>query len=426
MQHNKKAFFITNGCPENRIDLARTQKLLTENGWAVTNAVEDADIIFFNTCGLTQYMEESSIKMITQLTSQKKPSAELIVYGCLSKINESRVREVYQGVTFGPDNIEQLTKIIETTTKPQDVYASDLLPFTEDVSRPGWHLPNFRKLSSIMSIKERLSIGYYYRLDKAINVFHPYSFCIKVSTGCLAACTFCAVKLSRGTVKSKPIEQVVGEFEAGLAQGYTEFALIGTDLGSYGRDQDTTLVALVKELVTRKGDYQIRLRNIQPRFLLEMMPELQKVFQSGKITFISSAVESGNNRILKLMNRGYSIEDFKEAILTVNREFPQIQIRTQTIVGFPGETEEEFHDTVRLLDEVSFDLVEVYAFQPRPNTKAATMEDQIPQNVSRRRYHTLFMKALFNERDRKKKALKVYREKLRQYHQGSSSSFKTS
>ncbi len=408
MEFKKKAFLVTNGCPENRIDLARVQKFLQEHDWILTKTIEEADLILFNSCGLTHYTENISIKIIQQLTARKKPSAELIVYGCLPRINKERVREVYQGVTFSSDDLDQLSKILALPLT-QSNHANYLTPFTEDVSKVSQCIPNFRKLLSFDSIIERLTIGYHKRLCQAINVFHPYSFCIKVSTGCVNACTFCAVKLSRGRVRSKPIHNVVDEFEEGLAKGYTEFALIGTDLGSYGRDQGTTLVDLLREILTRDGEYQIRVRNIQPRFLLEMLSELQDIFHSGKITYLSSAAESGNNRILKLMNRGYRIEDYKDAIRTINREFPAIQVRTQLMAGFPGETEEEFHDTLRLLDEVRFDLAETYMFEPRPNTKAAAMSDQIPEKVAKRRAHKLFMKSLFNQKERKKRALKEYR-----------------
>jgi MiaB/RimO family radical SAM methylthiotransferase len=258
-----------------------------------------------------------------------------------------------------------------------------------------------------MSIIEELTKPYYCRLNRAINCFNANTFCIKVSTGCLNSCSFCGVRLSRGRLKSKPIDKVVDEFEEGLTEGYAEFALIGTDLGAYGRDQGTTLTALLGELVKAKGDYRIKLRNIQPRFLIEMMPQLVEILQCGKISHLSSSPQSGNNRILRLMKRGHRIEDFKEAILTLNREFPEIQIRTQVMVGFPSETEEEFQDTVRLLDEVCFDFAEVYLFSPRPDTEAAKMKDQIPQKVARRRYHKLYMKSLFNQMGRKKKALRA-------------------
>lgn len=247
-----------------------------------------------------------------------------------------------------------------------------------------------------MSIIEKLTESYRNRLDQAINVFGPNSFCIKVSTGCPNKCAFCAVKISRGKLRSKPIDRVIEEFEEGLARGYKEFALLGTDVGAYGRDHGNTLVDLLRELIKIEGDYTIRLRNIQPKFLIEMMPELIEILQSGKISYISSAAESGNNRILKLMRRGYTIEDYKEAILTLKSRFLELQIRTQIMVGFPGETEQEFQDSLRLLDEIKFDFVEVYPFQARPNTEAAAMEDQVPAKVIRRRYHKAYMKSLFN------------------------------
>lgn len=405
----KKVYLITNGCPENNLDLARLQELLQANGWLLTATVEDADLIFFNACGLTQYNEKVSLKIVQQLQARKQPSAELIVYGCLPKINPTCVQAVYQGPTFGSDELERVADLIDIQTDPAETYANYLLPSTEDVegSRHVWD--HFKKLGSLMAIKERLVMGHVHELWHAINVVYPYSFCIKISTGCLCACAFCAVKLSRGNVRSKTIPDVMQEFDAGLAQGYHSFGLIGTDLGSYGRDQGITLVNLLKELLQRDGEYEIRVRNIQPRFLIEMMPELYPLFQTGKIAYISSAAESGSNRILKLMNRGYQIEAYKTVIQTLNRDFPQMQISTQLIAGFPSETDAEFQESVRLLDELCFDLVEVYQFEARPGTKAATLPDPVPAPIARRRYHHLFMKAAFNQRERKKTALKTYK-----------------
>jgi threonylcarbamoyladenosine tRNA methylthiotransferase MtaB len=236
-----------------------------------------------------------------------------------------------------------------------------------------------------MAIMEKLTERNYRRLSQAVDVFNSRTFCIKVCTGCLNICAFCAVRLSRGKLRSKPINHIIKEFDEGLAKGSTEFALIGTEVGAYGRDLGTTLPTLLRELVRRKGDYTIRLRNIYPGFLIEMIPELREILQCGRISYINSAVQSGNNRILRLMRRDYRIEDYKQAILSLKRELPQIQLRTQILVGFPSEREDEFQDTLRLLDEVDFDYVEVYTFQPRPNTEAARMKDQVPQKVKKRR-----------------------------------------
>jgi len=394
-KRTKKVCVITNGCPENRIDCARMQEFLGVNGCTITADLQDADTIVFNACGLTQATQEFSIKIIRFIQAQKKASTELVVCGCLPKINMTRLREVHHGVTFEHE-IEDLADIIETETSPQDAYANHLAPRAHVPSTHRWRLPDFKRMTNPMSIIEKLTESYRNRLDQAINVFGPNSFCIKVSTGCPNKCAFCAVKISRGHLRSKPIDRVIEEFEEGLAQGYKEFALLGTDVGAYGRDHGITLVELLRELIKIKGDYTIRLRNIQPKFLIEMLPELIEILRSGKISYVSSAAESGNNRILRLMKRGYRIEDYKEAVLSLKREFPGLQIRTQIMVGFPGETEQEFQDSLRLLDEIRFDFIEVYPFQARPNTEAAAMEDQVPAKVIRRRYHKAYMKSLFH------------------------------
>jgi threonylcarbamoyladenosine tRNA methylthiotransferase CDKAL1 len=399
-KHAKKVCVITNGCPENRIDCSRMQHFLGDNGNTVTADIKDADIVIFNACGLTHATQEYSVSIIKYLQAQKKPSAELIVCGCLPKINMPRLKEIHQGFTFEHE-IEQLTEIIGTQTDPKDAYANHLAPRACVPVVRRWRISDLKKIFSFISIKEKLTKSYYDSLDKEINVFRSHSFCIKVSTGCLNNCTYCAVRVSRGELKSKPIDKVVEEFEEGLARGYKEFALLGTDVGAYGRDQGKTLVNLLRDLIKREGDYTIRIRNIQPRFLLDMLPELREIFRSGKISYLSSAAQSGNNRILGLMKRGYKIEDYKEAILSLKREFPKLQIRTQIMVGFPSETEKEFEDSLKLLDEVDYDFVEVYQFQPRPNTEAAAMKDQIPAKISRRRFHKAYMKALSNLKRRR-------------------------
>jgi len=393
MTNGKKMCMITNGCPENRIDGARIQKFLAENGYTVKDDFQEADIIFFNACALTKRKQDLSIEKIRQIKLKKNPSAKLVVCGCLSKIAKEDLREVYQGPTFGSDEIEKLTEIIETKTDPKKAYANHLIP---QVPMPSMR-PDFRSIASPIVILKLLRKFYDPWKRPGACVVSPGTFYIKVSTGCLSNCSYCAVKLSRGTLNSKPIDRVINEFEEGLTKGCKEFALIGTDLGAYGRDTGTTLCALLKEMVKKKGDYKIKLRNVQPRFLIEMMPELIEILQYGKISYIGTAVESGNNRILKLMRRGYRIEDFRDAFLTISKKFPAIQLNTQAMVGFPSEGEEEFSDTVKLLDELPFDFVETYIFQPRPKTQAAQLKDQIPKKVADRRFFKLFVQSLFKQ-----------------------------
>ena len=413
MTAKKEVFLATNGCPENRIDLARMKEFLEGNDWIVTNIIENADLILFNACGLTDREEDISIRIINHLKARKKPSAKFVAFGCLPRINKDRFKEVYSGITFGSDEFSQISEIIETKSNGLNPHANYLIPTITDTWEIKWKIFNQRKPRTFIDMELKVMNFYYSRFKNVINVFRPYTFVIKISTGCLNTCTYCAVKLSRGKTRSKAINKIAQEFDEGLAKGYSEFALIGTDTGSYGRDCDTNLVALLRELVKREGDYKIRLRNVNPRFLIEMLPELQEIFKTGKISYIGIAAESGNNRILELMNRGYTIEDYKKAILAINNNFPNMQLRNQLMVGFPSETEEEFEDTLRLLDELTFDITEVYMFSPRPNTKAANMRNQIPEKVAKRRYYKLLRKSIHNQWEKKKQALKEHKKILR-------------
>jgi len=415
MNCSGKVCVLTHGCPENRIDGARIREFLKKNGHKLTSEVRDADIILLNACGLTRHSEKINRDLISRIEALKKPSAKVIMGGCLTKINS----DFRQNLTFGvDDDLALLNTMFDARIPVQNIHANFLLPqvrlrdasaktvettrsVLRKLTRPrviaGKLLRYYRtgcrvsgsrngeRTISKLSRERQESVG------TVVNVYKPSTFLIKVSTGCLNTCSYCAVRLSRGRLKSKPIDRVVEEFEEGVAKGYRQFGLIGTDVGAYGRDRDTDLVTLLKELLRTDGDYRIKLRNIQPRFLIEMLPELRKILQSGKVTYLSSAAESGNNRILRLMNRGYRIEAFKEAIGLLNMDFPYIQLRTQLMVGFPSETEEEFQDTVRLLDELNFDVVEVYIFQSRPGTEAAKMAGQIHKKVALRRCYELCM-----------------------------------
>jgi len=408
MKSNSFVYITTNGCPESRIDSARMAKLFIKNGWKVTNDFRKADNIFFNACGLTEDIEKNSLSIINYLKTKKNPSTEFVVWGCLPKINNSRIQEIYQGITFGSDDLTRLDEMFAFEKKAENIHANFLIPIFRFVEENRNSRIRRILVNSLKPIKK-------YFANHAINVYGPGIFLIKVSTGCLNNCSYCGVKLGRGNLKSKSIDNIIKEVKKGLEKNYKEFGLIGSDVGAYGRDLGTNLVILLREIIKMKGDFKIRLRNIQPRFLIKMMPELCEIFQTGKISYISTAAESGNDRILNLMNRGYTISNYKEAIRIMNKEFPKIMIRNQLMVGFPTESEEDFKDTCRLLDEVSFDYVEVYMFQSRPRTRAAEMKGQINKKTKIIRYYRLLMKTIFNERKRKKAALLEYKKRLELY-----------
>lgn len=332
--------------------------------------------------------------MLKKIMEEKKSSAEIIVSGCLAKTYKDLIREIHNGFIIDPNGFERFCKIFKPIKKIEDVHANHLISRQITLSkRPKTNLKRFMNIPYYYYVLRRKTMdAKVLHLAREYNVYNSNTFLIKVSTGCLCNCSFCSIHLARGRLKSKPIGRISEEFDQGLTEGYTEFGLIGTDVGCYGRDQGNTLITLLRKLLKKEGNYKIRLRNIQPKLLIEMLPELREIFKSGKISYIESSAESGNNRILDLMNRGYKIEDYKKAIRLINNEFPEIKIRTQFIVGFPSETGNEFQDTLRLIDELKFDFLEIYKYRAEPNTKDANMKNHLKRRVIEKRYHCLYMK----------------------------------
>jgi tRNA A37 methylthiotransferase MiaB len=393
MPNNPSLYAISNGCPESRIDVARMREFFIRSGWGDAPSIERADLALFNACAGTQDGEDNSVAIIRQIKKAMNPAGRLIVAGCLSKINPARLRTVYDGPTFGSDDIGALNDLFTSPVMAEDIQANRLTGRTPYVSLSKWVWGNLKKRGPLGAAVKVLDLVYD-RLNPRTNAFEPETYCIKVSTGCLGNCAYCGIRFARGRVVSKPAADVLREFDQGLAQGCRDFSLIGTDLGCYGRDRGTDLAALLDEMVRREGDFGIRLRNVKPNFLLEMFPRLERVFASGRISFLSSAVEAGSDRVVALMNRKYAVADYKRAMETVHRRFPRIITRTQIVIGFPGETAAEFRETMKLVRDLRFDFVEAFMFQARPMTAAARLPGQLSENVKRWRNVRLLVRLI--------------------------------
>ena len=356
----EKACVLTNGCPENQLDSARVKTYFEENGWQLVDNVKDANIILFNACGLTESSELNSIHSIHNIKKQIKDNQRLIVWGCLPKIDPEMLFQTHQELSFGEREIDKLDEIINATKSINEIAVNEIC---QPVHREGiWH-----RLSKI----DRLPIKFVNLLCLSLssNLYRSNDssiFYIKIATGCLGNCSYCAVKKSRGDIKSKPIDEVMDEFKAGLSLGFKEFSLLGTDLGPYGRDLGYNLADLITKMVNEKGDFKIGLRNIHPLFLKQMINDLVPAFATGKIWFTGVSVQSGSDRILKLMKRGYSVGEFKEGIQQLKKAHPDLFISTQIMVNFPTETEKDFAESMNLIEESNFDYAEIYSFSPHP------------------------------------------------------------
>jgi MiaB/RimO family radical SAM methylthiotransferase len=218
-------------------------------------------------------------------------------------------------------------------------------------------------------------------------LFASTTYKLEIARGCLGNCTFCAIKLGSEKFHSFPADQILSSFKSGLRNGYKSFALVAGDIGCYGVDIKTNLPNLLEKLFAVDGDYKIILWDLSFRWFAEYCPDYLSVLKanSQKISKIVVPIESGSDKILERMNRGYKIEKVKECLLDFLRTIPDINLETQIIVGFPGETDEDFQKTMELVKEISFSKVAVFKYEDRPNTKASDMPDKVPKNIINKR-----------------------------------------
>jgi tRNA A37 methylthiotransferase MiaB len=402
------ACVLCNGCPENRIDSARVQRYLCENGWYVTEDYRDADLILFDACALTGDTATLSLRIVKEIQREKKTGSTLAVWGCLPKIDPEVLRSEFQGLTFGEAELsilDQLTGSVQSIEKTTANYLGTTWPVDEHV---GKGLLIRYEGSPLTRFFRGLALRWQDHYDSRFNICRendPSFFYIKIATGCTSNCSYCGVRKSRGTIKSKPIQDVVDEFQEGFKRGFKNFSLLGTDLGAYGKDMGYNLTDLLTQIVKQEGGFRIGIRNLNPYHLKNMLTKLTPILETNRIWYIECPVESGSDRILGLMNRNYTIEEYKDCLQTIRATCPRIVIRTQLMAGFPTETEQDFAETTNLLDEEIFDCVEVYQYSERPGTLAATMKPMVPQQTRKQRYLKLSRKALLNRTPRKIKNL---------------------
>jgi len=215
----------------------------------------------------------------------------------------------------------------------------------------------------------------------------PY-YNIRIAHGCLCACTFCATRFATGKLKSKPEDRIIEEFRTGLRAGYKIFQLVNEDTGCYGLDINTTLPNLLKRILAIEGDYQLVLIDFNPQWIIKYYDELLPIFlkHRGKARELFVSLQSGSNRILKAMGRSYDIEPLKNKLINLRKQVPEIMLRTTALIGFPGETEEDFEMTKKAVQDIGFSEVEVDKYEDRLGNASSVMKDKIPQEIIDRRY----------------------------------------
>ena len=333
----------TFGCKVNIYESEYVTNLMQEHKYTMVSFHEDADIYIINTCTVTNEADKKDRKLI-HTTRRLHPDAILIVMGCFSQLNPNKIDA---DIIIGNKYKSQLVDLIEEYQK------------------------NKKQIIKVDNLTKSSFEDMY------INRFltHTRAF-VKIQDGCNAFCAYCTIPYARGSLRSKDFDKVISEVTNIVNNGYHEIVLTGIHTGRYGIEKHTNLETLLNELVKIKGILRIRLSSIE---INEITDGIIKLIKNNDIMakHLHIPLQSGSNDILKSMNRLYDTKTFIKRIEEIRNEIPDISITTDLIVGFPGETEENFKETIATLNKIKFTKIHTFPYSKRSGTKAATMPNQI-------------------------------------------------
>ena len=366
----KKLFIKTQGCQMNEYDSDRMQDLLNlSHGFETTENEEEADLLLLNTCSIREKAQE---KVFHQLGRWKKlkaknPNLKIGVGGCVaSQEGEAIAKRAPQvDLIFGPQTIHRVPTLYENTEKLNNAAIDISFPKTEKFE----YLPS--------------SPGQ-----------GPSAF-VSIMEGCNKYCSFCVVPHTRGNEISRPLEDIINEAKDLASKGVVEISLLGQNVNSYRDSKLKTkglgLSNLIREISLIQGIERISFTTSHP---FEFGQDLINIYEEVPelISYVHLPVQSGSNEILKLMRRRHTREDYFEIIDKLRYARPGISFSSDFIVGFPGETDKDFHDTLDLVDKVGYDESFSFIYSPRPNTTAKDLEDSVPMEVKKERLKLLQQK----------------------------------
>lgn len=347
----------TYGCSMNQADTEVISGILQEAGYNIVESEESADILIINTCGVKEATERKVLKKISEINKSEKP---FIVGGCLPRINLEKI------LSSGP----KFAAIVDTNSL---FNITDIVKQVEGGKRGIINLIDEKKVK----------LGNPRKLANSVIAIIP------IGEGCLGNCYYCCVKFARGKILSYPPETIVKEVEKAVQNGCKEVWLTAQDTGAYYWN-NVRLPDLLRRIAKINLNFRIRVGMTNPKHTFPILDDLVDVYKESKIYgFLHIPVQSGSNEILRAMNRGYTKEQFIEIIETFTKEIPNLTISTDVIVGFPGETDEHFQESVDLIQKVKPDIVNISRFAPRPGTQAAKMGKQIQGYIIKERSRKL-------------------------------------
>ncbi len=377
----KNKFHLTSlGCARNLVDSEVMIGILLKAGFEITSEPKEADYLVVNTCGFLESSRQEGIDTIRELFSAKKGDAKIIVAGCMVQKYSGELKEKFPNIHYmlGSGDVEKILDALKSDEVGEAV--------TEARSYLEWG-----------------------EVPRILTTPRTYAY-LKIAEGCKKRCAFCIIPTIKGPLKSKTNAQVTKEFNALLSQGVFEVILIAQDLGDFGKDrkEKRALASLLREILQVKKDFWLRLLYLYPD---EIDDELIEVIKSDSriCPYLDMPIQHINNEILKGMHRTTSKEEILGIIMKLRYELPNVVIRTSLMVGFPGETEEQFEELVHFVQKGSLDNVGIFKFSLEKEAYAAKLPNQISEEVKQRRFEKL---ALAQMKMMQKKSKKMIGKKL--------------
>ena len=372
----KKVAFITLGCKVNQYETnAMTQKFI-EKGYEIVEHHQKADIYVINTCTVTNMSDRKSRQMLRRV-KELNNKAVVVACGCYAQVAKTEL-----------EKIEEIDLILGNNEK------KEIVKYVEE------YIENHKKqieIEDVMYQKEFVDFGDVTYTEKTRAV-------IKVQDGCDRFCSYCIIPYARGRVRSRRPESIVSEIKQIAKEGIQEVVITGIHIASYGKDfkedinKEYRLIDLLEEINKIEGIKRIRLGSLEPLLIteefVERLVKLEKICHHFHIS-----LQSGCDETLKRMNRRYTTTEFKNIVSILRKYYEDVILTTDIIVGFPGETEEEFETTYKFLEEIKFYKMHIFKYSPRKGTKAAQMKEQIDGNKKEQRSQKLIELSDKNEKE---------------------------
>ena len=363
-----KVACVTLGCRTNQHDTAEMQTLLEQEGFSIVTGKEKADAYVINTCTVTQRSDYSS-RLAVKKSLAINPEALVVFTGCYAQLNPKEASKL-DGLDIVLGNADKLE-------------IANLLKYKLLNPESPWLKSSDTEIIMSDIYKDRI-----FRTIPVNNFQGMTKAFIKIQTGCDEKCSFCTVVKARGKSISDSRENIISNIHEAIGSGFKEITLTGINLGTWGMDRKETFSSLVQEIVEIPGNFRVRLSSINP---MEIDSDLMRLIaESEKLcSHLHIPLQSGDDRILQSMRRNYNREQYLEVAERALNIIPGLGLGADVIVGFPGETEEEFENTRSLIEQLPFSYLHVFSYSPRRGTEAHQLKDNVPGNIKKQRNQIL-------------------------------------